>query len=186
MGGNIIEDHGACAGQKSRFQFRRVANGFDREIQRGECLRHRIVLIAGGQHDARATGDFDPAGGAVVARVGVIFRADLGLVFEAPRAGEAVGEFHGGLAVDEGDRGLCENLAIAAEDQRESRISRASNRDRNQKWLADLDPLGKPDSRDAEVVLGFLADQAEVQRDAPRLHLCGGFLQRFGRVAVCK
>ena len=104
MGGDVVQNHGARAGNKSRFQLRRIGDDFDSKIQRFERFRRRVILIASGQHDARAAGDFDPTRCTVVAEMCVVFRTDFCLILEAAAARDAVGELDDGHAVRESDR----------------------------------------------------------------------------------
>ena len=97
--GDVVEHDRARAAEQAGVEVCGVGDGFHREIQCGKRLRHGIVLIARGENDARAAGDLDPAGRAVVAGVGVVFGPDFRLVFVAAGAWDAVGEFDGGEAV---------------------------------------------------------------------------------------
>ena len=171
MGGDIVENHRAGADELAGLQQGRILDRLDGEVLRLEDFRDRIILEAGGQQDTWTACDFDPAVRAVVARMGVLFRQDLRLILEGAGARNAVGELGLPDAVEQRDGAFGELLAVAPQHQRDRDVLRATHDHGKQEGLTRLDAFGEFQTGDTEVVLGLLADQAEVHRDAAVLEL---------------
>ena len=175
-GGNIVDDDCARSGELSNLQSQGVGDDLYGEPLLTEDPCNRIVGVFGDQEDARATCHLDPAFCGVVARMSIDRWRNAGAVPVGSDGGDAISELDlAGAVLERNPDVFRDGVAVTQNVQGNVDILKAPHGDAEDEGFVQLRPHGSMDSRDTEIVGGFLTHEPEVEGNAAGFQLGGEF-----------